>query len=467
MTEPERRSRKDLPGTEEPSADVLDELLRAFSADQTDTDVLAKIDLTSPEVDRLLGRPSPTAAPVADEEQVDADDADGAGAVDDGVEADVEEPEPPEVADGPDEDIDVADEGEDAEDAGDEIAPRPTIVIADLGAGVPAAEEDFVVAGDPLLGGGPDPVADDDTDGSDGGGRVVSIVDSGLPDAVFLSGDDEGRSRLFIDDRDGLVGAATTISIEDATSATKIEPRLRERRIAVKRAAGRKRLRWVLAITAALAVIVAGLAVLGSGSFAVEDVEVIGAERIDEDALADVVAELEGTPVLLVDTDAAEQQLEAIPWVERARVTTDFPHGATIELVERTPLVTYEAPDGKWRVLDADGRVLAIDAKANAAYLPITGADLTELPLGTFDQRLSAAATLVSALGDLRPEAKSVSISVDSSDLRLVLQDGTEVRFGEAEDLITKLVRLRAKLNELDGDRVRYIDVATAEIGTG
>jgi cell division protein FtsQ len=285
---------------------------------------------------------------------------------------------------------------------------------------------------------------------------------------VYISGElDEGRSTVFIDDQDGLVGAATTISIEDATSATRIEPRLRERRIAVKRAAGRKRLRWALALTILVVLVVAGLAALGSGMFAVEDVEVVGAERTDEAALAAVVDDLEGTPVLLVDTDAAERRLEAFPWVARARVTTDFPHGATIELVERTPVVTYRAPDGKWRVLDIDGRVLEIRSKPDPAHLVITGIDLTDLPLGTFDQRLSAAATLVSALGDLRAETKSVSISVDSSDLRMLLMDGTEVRFGQAEDLITKLVRLRARLNQPDTNRVRYIDVATAEIGTG
>ena len=72
-------------------------------------------------------------------------------------------------------------------------------------------------------------------------------------------------------------------------------------------------------------VVVAALAVLGSSLFAVDDVEVEGAVYTDEARLAAVVDELDGTPVLRVDTDAAERELEAIPWVEDARVHHRLP----------------------------------------------------------------------------------------------------------------------------------------------
>ena len=54
----ERRT-EPLPGPDAPSAEVLDELLRAFSADVTDRAKLEQIDLASPEVDELIsGNPS-------------------------------------------------------------------------------------------------------------------------------------------------------------------------------------------------------------------------------------------------------------------------------------------------------------------------------------------------------------------------------------------------------------------------
>ena len=69
---------------------------------------------------------------------------------------------------------------------------------------------------------------------------------------------------------------------------------LRERRIAVKRAATRKRLKWVLIVVGVVAIVVATLAVLGSGLFAIDDVQVEGAVYTDPAALEAVVEDLQG-----------------------------------------------------------------------------------------------------------------------------------------------------------------------------
>ena len=59
------RASRTLPGPDAPSAEVLDELLRAFSADNTDAATLQRIDLTSPEVDELISGTRRGAAPGA------------------------------------------------------------------------------------------------------------------------------------------------------------------------------------------------------------------------------------------------------------------------------------------------------------------------------------------------------------------------------------------------------------------
>ena len=53
-----------------------------------------------------------------------------------------------------------------------------------------------------------------------------------------------------------------------------------------------------------------------------------------------VIDDLRGEPVLLVDTRRAEVQLEQIPWIERAFVSTDFPNRVLIDVRERLPLAT-------------------------------------------------------------------------------------------------------------------------------
>ena len=52
-------------------------------------------------------------------------------------------------------------------------------------------------------------------------------------------------------------------------------------------------------------------------------------------------------------------------------VTTDFPHGAKIEIRERRPMVAYLAADGRYRVLDGNGRVLDVIAGRPVDYLEL------------------------------------------------------------------------------------------------
>ena len=294
------------------------------------------------------------------------------------------------------------------------------------------------------------------------------ITDESIPDAVYVKGnlatDSAGeRSTVFID---GHGSTGETISVEAAAAATRIEPRLRDRRIAVKRAAGRKRIKWALIATVVIAVVVGGLAVLGSSLFAVEDVEVEGAVYTDERALAAVVDDLEGTPVLRVDTDAAERELEAIPWVESARVTTDFPDRVKIEIRERTPAVAYQAADDRYRVIDAEGRVLDVLDGQPVEYLQLTSAERPSLAAGQFAPRgFAAAASLVQAMTpQMARRAESVAVAPDGGDLRLQLRGGTEVRFGAAEDLVAKLVRLQTVLDDHADRPLSVIDVSTNEV---
>ena len=59
-----------------------------------------------------------------------------------------------------------------------------------------------------------------------------------------------------------------------------------------------------------------------------------------------------------------------------------------------------------------------------------------------------------------------MSVTPDGSDLRLLLDDGLEVRFGAAQDLVTKLVRLQTRLDQLEGGGFSYVDVSTNEVTT-
>ncbi len=296
-----------------------------------------------------------------------------------------------------------------------------------------------------------------------------------LPDAVYLDGGlglDDDSGTVFIDDD----GTGDALAIKDAT-APGIEPRLRQRRIGVRRAASRQRIKWVVLGALGIAVVLGVLTVLGSGWFAIDDVDVSGAVYTDKNRLQLVIDELDGTPVLLADTDAAEQELEAIPWVEDARVRTHFPNSATIEIRERTPVATMAGVDGRFRVLDAKGRVLDVIDGQPVAFILLSGPSTLDLAAGQFAPvGPSWAAALVPKLTPtIRPRVLSIEVTDDGSDLVMNLAPGEgdqqttpiRVRFGSAigdSDQIEKLVWLEDLLDDPPEGPITEFNVSTNEV---
>ncbi|MCH9837467.1 FtsQ-type POTRA domain-containing protein [bacterium] len=291
-----------------------------------------------------------------------------------------------------------------------------------------------------------------------------------LPDAVYL--DDglvgaEGSEPVFIDD-DGTSDALLT---KDAAGPG-IELRLRQRRIGVRRAEGRRRLfRWGV-VAGVFVVVVAVLAVLGSSLFSVNDIRVSGVQRADADAVMALVDDLIGEPVLLVDTEAAEERLEQIPYIDSARVRTDFPNGITVEVREREPVATAVGADGRFRILDQEGRVVDVIDGQPIAFVLVSGPTTLDLEAGEYaDTGYAAAASMVTKLTpDVRSQMISMSVVPDGADLRFLLSNepgsDIEVRLGAAitdNDQIERLVRLQRVLDDVAGSDTTIIDVSTSE----
>lgn len=310
--------------------------------------------------------------------------------------------------------------------------------------------------------------------------------DDELPDAVYLEAPGPAAERSAAEMRSATAGTATAgtaiagtrIVIGDELEASgafdavevpsrSMDPRLRARRIAVKRAQGRKRLLWAGAIGGVVLVVVAVLAVFASSLFSVEVIDVQGAvysrARYGEQ-FQRVIDEIQGDPVLLVDTMRAERELESIPWVERAFVRTDFPNRVVIDIRERRPLATYQGSDQRYRVIDADGRVLDVLVGRPVDYMLLSGVGPDLEPGSMSGTQFAQAAQMVGALpSELRAITESASVDATTGDLGLRLAGGVEVRVGTFDRLDAKLARLLQQVRDgLDG--VGRLDVSTDEV---
>lgn len=292
-----------------------------------------------------------------------------------------------------------------------------------------------------------------------GADRKVIVIDADdLPDTVLLE-DDRGR-RVIIDDADAA----------PRSTAPSPDPRLRARRIAVRRAAGRRRLRVVLVVIALLVVAIAVLAVLASPIFSVDTVDVEGAVYADRDAVAVVVEDLMGQPILLADLDAAEVQLEQIPWVRDARVSRDFPGRVLVEIVERQALAHYRGQDGRFRVIDVEAVVLDVIDGVPIDYVEITGRGPDLAPGADAGAAYRGVAQLANALPpSLRPRVTSMAVT-ESGEITMLL-DGRPsadtvatpitVVFGRPDDYQDKLVALVNELGRHAPGEISTVDVST------
>jgi cell division protein FtsQ len=253
----------------------------------------------------------------------------------------------------------------------------------------------------------------------------------------------------------------TVIVVDDAPAAGEpIDPRFRARRILVKRQAGRKRLRWFVVVGIVAVVVGAALGVARSPLLSARTVVVTGAVYTDEADLAALVDDIEGEPLLGLDTSEVTERFEALPWVKRADVGIDWPSGVRVDLVERRPATAFFAPDGRYRVIDREGRVLAVLDGQPIDLVTVTGVG-PEVALGaTAPGRLVGAAAVAAALpSELRAHVLDLALD-DEGAVRLRLAQGGEVLLGPPDDVREKLLATLAVLGDLgDPGRVATLDV--------
>ena len=191
-------------------------------------------------------------------------------------------------------------------------------------------------------------------------------------------------------------------------------------------------LAWLLFWSPVLALRTADVTVTGAGTV------------VAVDQVRAVVAQDGGVPLPRLGTVALRDRLLQVPGVREARVTRDWPHGLTVQLVAREPVAAVpekQAPAGAaapgFALLDEEG-VQVGRAQAAPAGLPVV-----DVPAG--DPR-----TLQAVLGVLRQLpatllAQVAGVAAQTQDtVTMHLRDGVEVDWGSAQETPLKIAVLTA-----------------------
>lgn len=229
----------------------------------------------------------------------------------------------------------------------------------------------------------------------------------------------------------------------------------------VKRRSVRNRRKTILYSLLGLAgSLVFVLIVLASPLVAVSRVEIEGVTYADK-ALIDSVAEsMKGTSVLTVDTDAARRRLESDPWIGAVRIRTYLPNRVVIEIRERQPAAWFVGVDNRARVIDVEGRVLAVVDGRPTEYLWVEGTGPNLVAGSIADPSYRAAAQLALSLpAELEPIVEKLGVS-GAGDVTMTLTTGTLVNFGQPVDMRNKLVNVVVLVRRQDPNKILSIDVS-------
>jgi len=168
-------------------------------------------------------------------------------------------------------------------------------------------------------------------------------------------------------------------------------------------------------------------ALLGSSFFVVRSVRTTGSDVPRALILRAARIRL-GTPLIRVNTGAAERSVERITQVQAARVTRSWPDAIVIWTKQRTATFAVPAPTG-YRLMDSYGVVLGRAATAPAGLVVLKS---PSLPAGSarHDRAVLAAGIVVRNLPRWLRERVTAVRASGTADVILILRGGASVVWG-------------------------------------
>jgi cell division protein FtsQ len=222
--------------------------------------------------------------------------------------------------------------------------------------------------------------------------------------------------------------------------------------------------RVVLVAAAALAVLALGWLWLRDSSLvAVNRVTITGVSGPDASRVRAVLEDAARDQTTLhVSNGELRTAVAAYPQVKDVRVTTHFPHGLDIEVIEHNPVAVIVA-DGRRIPVSGDGRFLRSVQPGDVATV-----QMTNVPGGDklSDRRASQAVEMLAAAPDAL-RSKVADVWTGSHGLSARMRQGPLLYFGTTERLAAKWTAVARVLADPDAAGALYLDVRVPERTAG
>ena len=247
-----------------------------------------------------------------------------------------------------------------------------------------------------------------------------------------------------------------------------IDPRLRARRIAVRRDVGRRRLHRFAVLGIVVAVLGLVVAAALSPLLDVDEVTVTGTVHASDPEVVAASGVRLGDQLVLVDRVGVTERVERVPWVRTASVERSWPATLEIAVVEREALVGFVGSDGRLVLADEEGRILDVvdPGEAGPGVVVVTGPASPGTPGGSVTEPARPALEVARALPpEVADRVGEVAVEDDGT-LTLLLrpaaegaEPGPRVVLGDDLALDGKVAALATVLARVDLTGVATIDL--------
>lgn len=240
-------------------------------------------------------------------------------------------------------------------------------------------------------------------------------------------------------------------------TAVGIDPRFKERRVAVLRGEGRRRLRILVGCCVLVALVVGGLWLLRSPLFSVDEVAISGAEQTSLDDVLAAAAIEPGEPLVDLDLDQSRAAIAELPWVDQVVSDRVWPGEVHFTITEREPVAAILGASD-WMIVDGSGRVLEVVDQVPQGLTVIHGPGWSTLPGGWISESAVGAIEVAALLP--RGLASSVAlIELRDGTIELGLFGGGVVQLGSSADADEKFLAALSILRGVDLDCLDRVDV--------
>jgi cell division protein FtsQ len=218
------------------------------------------------------------------------------------------------------------------------------------------------------------------------------------------------------------------------------------------------RARLILVAIVAGALAITYFAWFRDSSFvAVRDVKVEGVNSADRDRITAALTDAaQGMTTLDVDAARLASAVSGFPTVASVSADSSFPHGLTVHVTERKPVLL--ASDGQREVAVAAGGSLLPGVDADGLGLPALNVDTLPESGRLEGDALDEARAIGAAPAPLRSLIEGATIT-DDYGIVITVRGGIDLRFGAASQARTKWAAASAVLADPKVTALEYVDV--------